>query len=149
MPRLRLALALGAAALVMATSSCNSDDAKAGGSTGKATTGATTLPAPSKSGSQCPTDKIPLPDGATLKNKIESAEGCLTYTINMTVTDQRGSYENAMAKVKAAGYEIKDPGREPTNWSFEAVRNEASPWSVITYVFADDHSVQILAELRH
>lgn len=169
----RVALAVGAAALLVATTaSCNSDP-KAGGTPSRsaASTASTAAsPAPSSpaansapphssapsaaggSGSPCP--QLPIPDGVTVKDRNHTdvnGVACVQYRIDLTVSSPKAAYDSAIAKAKDAGYEIGNAGREPAgDWSFEAKDYHGSlPYGIITYLFYDDHTGAINAEIHH
>jgi hypothetical protein len=177
----RLALAFGAAALLMATASCDSKDgAKADGTPPQSSTASPASPStsttssslqgsprpsapaangaptrnsapPSAESGSCP--EVPIPDGVMVKGRNHddfNGVACLQYRIEFTAPNPKAAYDSALAKAKAAGYEIEDAGREPADWSFEAGDHDgALPYSNITYLFNDDHTGTIMAEIHH
>ncbi|MDL4814431.1 hypothetical protein [Actinomadura opuntiae] len=156
----RVAVAVGVAALLTATASCNSKDTPTTGGAAASPTRSSLQgsPHPSTSptssggtGTSCP--DVPTPDGVTVKDRSRNdlnGVNCLQYTINLTTPTPKAAYDSALAKAKTTGYEIEDAGKEPFAWTFEAHDpNGDLPYSIITYVFNDDHSATILAELHH
>ncbi|HEU5028868.1 MAG TPA: hypothetical protein VFV01_28425 [Spirillospora sp.] len=75
---------------------------------------------------------------------------CVQYRIELTASSPKAAYDSALAKARAAGYEIGDAGREPSAWAFEAGDHGGSlPYSTIAYLFNDDHTGTIMAEIHH